>query len=224
MRFVIGDIHGCHKTLDKLLGILSPSKSDTIYFLGDYIDRGPDSKAVFDIIFDTIDSGIEVIALRGNHEDMLLKSINSNMISTIWINKNGGWTTLKNFDAENVSQIPEKYIEFIKNTKYYVELPEFLLVHAGLNFTIENPFDDREAMLWTRNDVQEVDVSKTGNRPLIVGHTPVPEEKVKNSLNSAMIMLDGGCVYHKHSSGLGSLCALELDSMKLTTVTNCETS
>jgi serine/threonine protein phosphatase 1 len=73
--FIIGDIHGCNKTFRKLvLEKISIRKTDKIYCLGDYIDRGPDSKGVIDFIIQLRKDGFNIHTLRGNHEQLLLES------------------------------------------------------------------------------------------------------------------------------------------------------
>ena len=75
--FTIGDIHGCSKPLAELLEKIAPllTKDDTIIFIGDYIDRGPDSKGVIDIVLRLKSEHSRVITLLGNHEHMLLGAI-----------------------------------------------------------------------------------------------------------------------------------------------------
>jgi serine/threonine protein phosphatase 1 len=84
------------------------------------------------------------------------------------------------------------------------------MVHACLNFNIPDPFTDTETMLWNRSC--EVRKELIGGRKLICGHTPVSRDILLKSLKSSRIMLDNGCVY-KGFPGLGSLAALELNSM-----------
>ncbi|MEI6208859.1 MAG: metallophosphoesterase [Desulfuromonadales bacterium] len=74
-RFAIGDIHGGVKTFRALLGRLYLNHCDHLITLGDYVDRGPDSKGVLDTIMGLKDAGYHVTALRGNHDDMMLKSV-----------------------------------------------------------------------------------------------------------------------------------------------------
>ncbi len=74
--YIIPDIHGCIKTLRSLVECrLCVTASDSLYFLGDYIDRGPGSAGVIDYIIDLQESGINVGCIKGNHEHMLLNSI-----------------------------------------------------------------------------------------------------------------------------------------------------
>lgn len=212
-RFVIGDVHGCALTLKALINKkIKPSKKDKIYFLGDYIDRGPDSKGVLKYILSLISKGYDISCLMGNHEVMLLNSMNSesNYYKWLW---NGGSEALRSFKVRRAEQIPEKYINFLEGLKYYIELDNFILVHGGLNFNIENPLSDKEGMVWIRN--KEVDLSKINNKKLIVGHTPTKLKKIKKSLKKERILLDGGCVYVHTKKKLGNLVALELNDMEL---------
>jgi serine/threonine protein phosphatase 1 len=214
--FIIGDVHGCSKTLEYMLyQRLNITKEDNIYFLGDYIDRGSDSKGVIDIILDLQDSNYQVFPLRGNHEEMLLDSINSDDAFYQW-KRNGANHTLDSFNIINPNFLDKKYLYFFKNLKYYFELDEFILVHAGMNFDIINPFSDLKSMVWTRYPY--IDLKKTHGKRLIVGHTPLPFKAIEASLQTPQIYIDGGCVYAKSYESLGNLVALELNSMELYTV------
>ncbi|MEM6981276.1 MAG: metallophosphoesterase family protein, partial [Planctomycetota bacterium] len=70
-RYVVGDIHGCGKALRTLIQTLDLTRDDEIIFLGDYIDRGPDSRDVIEQLIE-LRQQCRMIALRGNHEIMLL--------------------------------------------------------------------------------------------------------------------------------------------------------
>ncbi|MCX7635800.1 MAG: metallophosphoesterase, partial [Syntrophales bacterium] len=75
--FAIGDVHGCRQRLEALVDrIPLDYDGDTLVFVGDYIDRGPDSKAVVDFILELCEDIRHVVCLRGNHEQMFLNYIN----------------------------------------------------------------------------------------------------------------------------------------------------
>lgn len=227
-RWVIADIHGCANTLKVLIEEkIKPSKSDKLYFLGDYIDRGPDSKEVIDYIWHLRKEGYQVKPLKGNHEDLLVnlydtekKSIRpwsfllSDRNRKSWFTM-GGMETLKSFHVQSLRQIPAEYIEWMKALDYYVILDDFILVHAGLNFELDNPFIDTSSMLWIREF--EVIPEKTGNRKIIHGHVPISLQFIDHFIRSSdyqFIDLDNG-PYLTGESGYGNLVALELTNMEL---------
>lgn len=212
-QYIIGDIHGCHRTLVALIEKkIQPNKSDSIFFLGDYIGKGPDSKNVIKYILSLKNEGYNVWCLMGNHEKMLLDSMLSDKLHYKWL-WNGGSECLRSFDVYKAKDIKKKYLDFFESLDYYIELDDFILVHGGLNFNIDNPLSDRNSMLWSRNI--HIDKSKINGKRLIVGHTPVRYKKIKRSLNEDIIKLDGGCVYSKVKEKQGKLVALELSEMKL---------
>lgn len=226
-RWVIPDIHGCVKTLQTLVEeLIRPTRWDELYFLGDYIDRGPDSKGVIDYIRGLQKEKYNITALRGNHEEFLLELYEAELNSKFaWFHRFadkkyrswmeiGGRETLHSFGITELRDIPPEYVEWMKALTYYVKMEDFILVHAGLNFGIDDPFEDKETMIWTReyNIVPE----KIGNRKIIHGHVPVNLElmdmAVKNQ-SLKFIDLDNG-PYIQGKSGFGNLVALELDSME----------
>jgi serine/threonine protein phosphatase 1 len=102
----------------------------------------------------------------------------------------------------------------MKHLEYYIELENYILVHAGLNFKIDNPFSDKDSMLWIREF--EVDPKKIGKRRVVHGHVPVSLEFIDLSINNKsyqFIDLDNGCYMHKRE-GFGNLVALELNSLE----------
>jgi serine/threonine protein phosphatase 1 len=219
-RFVIGDVHGCFKTFDFMLfNELKITKDDEIYLLGDYIDRGPCSKEVIDLIISLQEQHYNIFPIRGNHEEMLISSLKSFNHFEQWIH-NGAKHTLKSFGISHTTEFELKYLEFFFELPYYYELKDFIIVHGGLNFSIEDPFTDLTSMVWLRNPY--VDLKKTKGKRIIVGHTPVHLEIIKASLGIGQIYLDGGCVYAKKYEGLGWLAALELNSFKIHSVYNMD--
>ena len=208
-RWVIPDIHGCVKTLKTLVEEqIKPTRFDELYFLGDYIDRGPDSKGVIDYIRGLQGDEYDITALRGNHEDFVLELYDNELKSKFswfqsFVSKNyrswmdiGGKDTLRSFGITELRHIPSEYIEWMKNLAYFVKMDDFILVHAGLNFEIDDPFTDTESMVWTRE--YQIIPEKIGNRRIIHGHVPVNLElmdmAVKNK-SLKFVDLDNGPIY-----------------------------
>lgn len=220
-RYAVSDIHGCSITFRHMTEkLLKLQPGDKFYILGDHIDRGPGSKDVIDHIFELKQGGVNVHALKGNHEDMFLKALEQPAISLDHWLDNGGKATLKSFDLysyESMSTLSrysfdQKYMDFFNDLEYYIETEDYYLVHAGFNFASPDPLADRYSMLWVRNS--EVDEKFLGKRKLIHGHTPRTLLRIEESLTTKVIDIDGGCVYK--GSPTGHLVALDLDSLHLT--------
>ncbi|MFK7899242.1 MAG: metallophosphoesterase family protein [Cyclobacteriaceae bacterium] len=210
--FALGDIHGCFTTCKTLLeDVIQLTLNDTLYILGDYIDRGNDSKKVIDYLLDLKEAGYSLCFLRGNHEQMLLNSLNNKKKEQQWL-AHGGKETLASFGVASAQELDEKYIQFFNELAYYVEYKEYILVHAGLNFKIKDPFKDTHAMLWLK--FMEIDRSKINNKIIIHGHTPYPTSIIlsQNPKIEADISVDGGCVFANKKEDLGSLIAFEMNT------------
>jgi len=226
MRYCIGDIHGCIKTLEKLIRVIySSDKNPKLYFVGDYIDRGPGSKAVLDFLIDSKSSGLIKNLVRGNHEQFLITAYQKKqgVADSNWI-YNGGESTISSFNPEATiyhkvcEHVPEKYITFLIALPYYIELNDYFIVHAGFNFNLDNPFADKEYMLWSREE--SYDASKCQHKKIIHGHTPglITELKQK-ALSSPVLNIDTGCVFTK-ISGLGYLTAFNMDTQEFISIKN----
>ena len=112
----IGDIHGCAKTLHKLvIDEIRIRKSDTIYCIGDYIDRGPDSKGVIDFILDLRKQGYQIRTLRGNHEELMMESGEDDQAYKDWV-RNGGDATLKSFGVSSYADFLPEYKDFFNRS------------------------------------------------------------------------------------------------------------
>jgi len=227
-RWVIPDVHGCVKTLKSLItDLIRPTRYDDLYFLGDYIDRGPDSKGVIDYIRFLQKDEYNITALKGNHEDFMVELYEAEIKSkNIWWHNlgnrkhkawmdTGGKSTLESFGVHRVKDIPFDYIEWMKNLIYYATLDNFVLVHAGLNFNNEDPFEDKHAMLWLRD--YNIKPEKIGNRRIIHGHVPVNMELITLAIKNRyyqFIDIDNG-PYITGREGFGNMVALNLDTMEI---------
>jgi len=202
----IGDIHGCAKSFDALLEEINPSSDDHLLFVGDYIDRGPDSKGVIDRLLDLRDE-VECTFLRGNHESLMLGYLDDGAFN-LW-RVNGGVSTLESYlgTDESEIEIPDHHAEFVRETKLYHETDDYFFVHAGLkpDLTIEENLDqnDEKVFMWEREHLAAEGVA--WEKTVVCGHTPRPEPIDRERL----IMIDTGCVYHMQP-GMGRLTAVHL--------------
>ena len=218
--WAITDIHGCAYTFESLLQSIRFTQADTLFLLGDYIDRGPRSKDVLDTILRLRKTGYTVECLLGNHDWVMLRAIEApdTEEANNWRKYFGGRETLNSFDVASEQSIPAQYIDLLQSMDYYRAYRNLMLVHAGLNLTIPNPLTDPEAMLWMRYDPDE-NIARTwlGDRIIVHGHTPYPRRHVRQQIDERaqrpLISIDNGCVYQR--TGMHHLCALELDTMEL---------
>ena len=230
MRYFIGDVHGCIKTLKELVRqICIVDDKPELYFVGDLIDRGPDSKAVIDYIIELNSSGLKTTSIRGNHEEMFVNAYtyNQKITDSDWY-ANGAERTAKSFNVnadinKPVSElIPEKYFQYCSALPYFISLPDYIIVHAGLNFRISNPLTDFKTMIWTREEQYDKVLAK-GKR-IIHGHSPIVLDELKCNLKEGMpdiINVDTGCVYIQHK-GLGNLTAVNAETLDLISVKNMD--
>lgn len=216
--FAIGDIHGCSKTFEAILfDQLQVQKSDRIYCIGDYIDRGKDSKGVIDIILELRSEGFSIHTIRGNHEQLMLDAFTDEEAMEIWL-INGGHDTLESFGIDSLSDLPDRYLSFFMETELFIEKDNYIFAHAGLNFNYEDIFEDKEAMLWIR-DFDRYQPA-LNNRLLIHGHSPEPLSYILHQKGNC-INIDGGCVYI-HKRHFGNLVAIDVNERKFISLRNCE--
>lgn len=200
---VVADIHGNDEKFRKALKSVSLKKTDKLVLLGDLIDRGNKSKDVLDTILLLKDNGFEnIVYIRGNHEQMLLDSIENEDKEYIWI-KNGGDKTLQSFRVNFPNQIPQIYIDLIKSSILYYEYEDYLFVHAGLNFEINEPLNDLHSLLWIREmSLSKYSESKFSSKKIIHGHTPIERDKIIENFSDFKILnLDNGIYLKKEDYG-----------------------
>lgn len=168
--YAIGDIHGCLTALKTLFKNLRINENDHVVFLGDYVDRGPDSKGVIDWL---IENGKKhhFTFLKGNHEIMMLESRKSRETLTSWLGF-GGHETLLSYGINNDSQwqdlIPAAHWEFLKNCKHYFEIESYIFVHGGLELGKPLHQQSDHYLFWKKFVTPELYIE---DRTVICGHT-----------------------------------------------------
>ena len=192
--YAIGDIHGQKAELDRVLDLIDRDGGPDahIVFLGDYTDRGPDSRAVLDTLIAGRDAGQHWTFLKGNHDRMFewfmadpLRHDPYMMVELYWLHERlGGDTTLasygvdagghrreKDVQADALDAVPENHIEFLKSLHLTYSAGDLMFVHAGIRPGVPLAKQTEEDMLWIR---QEFHNSRITHPKLIVhGHTPV---------------------------------------------------
>jgi serine/threonine protein phosphatase 1 len=190
--FAIGDIHGCaHKLYALMEKIPIDYANDTLIFIGDYIDRGPQSVEVVTYLVDLKSRHPDTVFLKGNHEDMLQKYLQGTDRLTYLYN--GGQHTLESYlNQSNNSEstpIPADHLEFFDSLVLYYETQDYIFVHAGLRENVPLEKQDPEDLLWIREDF--IYSKSTFGKWVIFGHSPFSEPLVLPN----KIGIDTGAVY-----------------------------
>lgn len=152
--YAIGDIHGYFNKLEAILEKLPLTKDDKLIFLGDYVDRGPQSKEVIELLLQ-LRHNVDCVFLMGNHEHMLKDYLEGcKTYSTDQWLRSGGDATLQSYGLvkpypENL-MLPEGHLDFLKNLRYYHIEAGYVFVHAGLNWAKPIEKNTYQDLLWNR--------------------------------------------------------------------------
>jgi len=208
MLYAVGDIHGERELLEELLATLPLHDDDRLVFMGDYVDRGPDSRGVVDTLL-RVGNERRCVFLLGNHESMFLSFLGWNRKEYFGGDAflmNGGDRTLASygfFDGEDPDvksfQLPEGHDQFFRRLKMYHREGDYLFIHAGLGRDLLDEVDvdyalrrsRSEDLLWDRTSV---DLPHKLGVTIIYGHTPALDFSLRRN-EPFSIGIDTGAVY-----------------------------
>lgn len=186
--YAIGDIHGRADLLERLHVVLqkdadgAPEARRLAVYLGDYVDRGDDSKGVLEMVADGLGPNIESVHLKGNHEDFLLRFLDDPGEAEIWL-WNGGKTTLRSYEIDPdlcsspdtlrdrlVEALPMAHRVFLEGLQLSFTNGDYFFVHAGVRPGValekQNPHD----LMWIREEF--LDSAEDFGKTIVHGHTP----------------------------------------------------
>ncbi|RTL51770.1 MAG: serine/threonine protein phosphatase [Bradyrhizobiaceae bacterium] len=194
LTYAIGDVHGCLRQLKELIALCqedSDGQPFKLIFVGDYIDRGPDSRDVVEHLM-TLQQARpgQVICLMGNHEDMLLAAVDDADWEERWL-RNGGIRTLESYGVTHPRKIPRTHIDWLRRLPKTHDDGLRFFVHAGVH--LDRPLDqqDDNDMLWIREPF--LSSNKDFGRRIIHGHTPTKDGKPEVRINR--LNIDTGAVF-----------------------------
>ncbi len=187
--YAIGDIHGCLNSLERLIEKVNPSTEDTIIFLGDYIDRGPNSKGVVEFLIRFSSIYKNSIFIKGNHEWMMTEFYKTRDPKDweLW-EYNGARKTIESYG--DIEKIPQSHIEFLQKTKFFHVEGRYIFVHAGVKPYVKLEDQKDEDLLWIRDEFIYSE-NPIKDYTVVFGHTPMQKPLIKND----KIGIDTGCVY-----------------------------
>jgi len=178
--FVVGDIHGHASKLRKLLPKIREraEEGDTLVFIGDYIDRGPDSRGVIDIILEQSLGGWAgpVVTLKGNHEILMMDALTKRPRYGFdaWM-QNGGLETVGSYTGGRMTRswldaVPVPHLEFLNTLRDWYEDDHGIYVHAGLTPERRPEECNEDAWQWIRGEF--IDSDYHWGKVVVFGHTP----------------------------------------------------
>ena len=192
--YAIGDIHGCLDQLQRLIELCerdAGAQRTKFVFLGDYIDRGPDSRGVIDFLIDLQKwSPDEIVCLRGNHEDLLLTALEDSEQEPNWL-LNGGASTLSSYRVASPIDLPPGHTDWLRSLPFFHDDGMRFFVHAGVHPARPLNQQDPHDLLWIREPF--LSSNKDFGRLIVHGHTPIRSgfpDVHANRLN-----IDTGAVY-----------------------------
>jgi serine/threonine protein phosphatase 1 len=192
--YAIGDIHGSLHKLRDLMMLCerhADGRTASFIFLGDYIDRGPDSRGVVEALMDMQSRQPDrVIALKGNHEAVALEVVDGETEAELWL-REGGTATLRSYDIDDARDLPDEHVAWLRALPLCYDDGRRFFVHAGVD--PEKPLGaqrDRD-LIWIREPF--LSDARDYGRLIVHGHTPqtdgIPDFR-GNRLN-----LDTGAVF-----------------------------
>ena len=174
----VGDVHGCNTALKTLVNGLQLTPLDTVIFLGDVVDRGPDSRDCIDQII-ALGERCRVECIQGNHEQMMLDAIDGTMPIQEWL-VHGGAETLDSYGKGfGVGSLKGEHVEFLRSWGDVVECPTHFFAHG--NYLASRPLTRQpwrdlrwQSLKWHTPDAHVS--GKTG----VVGHTANKQAEILN--------------------------------------------
>lgn len=193
--YAVGDVHGRYDLLEPLIADIAedarksaPDERAMLVFLGDYVDRGPDSAKVIDLVLEMEGAGVfETRALKGNHEEALLEFLADPAFGPTWFEHGGGATMASYGVTPPVTRtdmaawaaardafaavLPPKHLRFCETLELMVTVGDYAFVHAGVRPGVPLDQQSEKDLLWIRGDFLE---ARPGFDKVIVhGHTPM---------------------------------------------------
>jgi serine/threonine protein phosphatase 1 len=202
----IGDIHGCTTALAAVLQAIVPQPDDEIVLLGDYVDRGPDSRGVIDLLLEW-QARCRMISLLGNHEIMMLAALDSLNELRFWL-QCGGMATLDSYGGD-LESIPESHLAFLRGLRTYYETDRQLFFHANYDPRLPPQQQPDHLLFWQHlllhpSGRHTIPGPHYSGKTAFVGHSPQESGQILDL--DHVVCIDTYCV------GTGCLTALEVNT------------
>ena len=210
--YAIGDVHGRRDLLERLLLAIEDDAARhgarwRIVFLGDIIDRGPESRQAIDLVIRTLHGVPGSQLILGNHEEFVLRFLDQpeerRQIGELWL-RNGGEETLASYGIdlsispdEIAARLAEEFpahVEALRSAEWRVETERYFLVHGGVDPQVRLDRQDPETTRWIRHEFLDF----TGPLPKVVVHGHTPTDSFLPEVHANRIGIDTGAVFSGH--------------------------
>lgn len=172
----IGDIHGCHIALERLLELVAPTPKDIVVTLGDYVDRGPNSRQVIEILVN-LRQKTQLVGLIGNHEEMMLEVIRDGVAPQGWL-KYGGVETLDSYGFDGgLDFLPQSHEDFFDSLGDYFEYGDYFFTHAAYDPDTPLEHQPTEMLRWY-NLSDGYPAPHVSGKTAVVGHTAMKDGEI----------------------------------------------
>ena len=172
----IGDIHGCSDALERLILEINPQPDDVVVALGDYVDRGPNSARVLEVLIDLV-TECNFVPLIGNHELMMFKGMRGQQDFDFWF-QHGGSQTVASYGGR-VQNIPQHHLTFLSHCLRFFETERHFFVHANYVPAMQLIEQPDEVLFW-EHITNVVPVPHVSGKTAVVGHTPQQNGEIRN--------------------------------------------
>lgn len=169
----IGDIHGCSQALRAILDAIAPTAEDRLIFLGDYVDRGPDSKWVIQHLIE-LREFCPTVFLLGNHE-IMFRGVLRGLDPALWLQQ-GGRQTITSYGGV-LDRVPEAHRQFLERCLPYFETPQVMFVHANYIADLPLASQPEEALYW-EHLTDRLPAPHFSGKHVYCGHTPQRDGKI----------------------------------------------
>lgn len=174
LTIAVPDIHGRLDLLLAMLGrIEAVAPTGRVVFLGDYVDRGPQSAGVIDRLIAGPPAGWDWVLLMGNHEAMMRDAPADAAARELWL-RNGGDATLASYGGpagRDIAAVPPAHLGFLRTLRLWATDRYRVYVHAYVDPNVPLERQDERDLLWTRYGERD---TGHGDRHVVHGHTPFP--------------------------------------------------
>lgn len=176
--YAVGDVHGCFDLVSRAVDLVrrhARGRRHRLIFLGDYVDRGPETQKTVEFLF-ALEQAQLAICLKGNHEAMMVRAATSSASKTAWL-EHGGSATARSYganadEATLFSRIPAAHLNWLAERPLVHEEPEHVFVHAGLDPARSLAEQGDRELLWIRERFLSAPPDAFAERRHIVhGHT-----------------------------------------------------